>query len=140
MDRQSQTVKEIYDAGGLIGVGSHGQLQGLGYHWELWAMAWDDMDPHKALRVATLHGAKALGLAGDVGSLEEGKLADLIILENDPLADIRNTNTIERVMVNGRLYDGNNLHQEWPEVRGTGKLWFQQEEPAGLPGLNQTGN
>ena len=140
MDRQSQTVKEIYDAGGLIGVGSHGQLQGLGYHWELWAMAWDDMDAHKALRVATIHGAKALGLAGDVGSLEEGKLADLIILENDPLADIRNTNTIERVMVNGRLYDGNNLHQEWPEVRGTGKLWFQQEEPVGLPGLNQTGN
>jgi hypothetical protein len=58
MDRHSRIVQQIYDEGGILGVGSHGQLQGLAYHWELWAMAWDDMDPHKALKMATIHGAE----------------------------------------------------------------------------------
>lgn len=135
MDRQSKTVKDLYDADGLIGVGSHGQLQGLGYHWELWAMAWDDMNPHAALRVATIHGAKALGLAGDIGSLEEGKLADLLILGSNPLEDLRNTNSIEHVMINGRLFNGDNLHEEWPRQQGTGILPWQQPEPVQLPGI-----
>ncbi len=135
MDRHSRIVGQIYDAGGIQGVGSHGQLQGLGYHWELWAMSWNDMDPHKALHIATIHGAKALGLDGDIGSIEEGKLADLVILSQNPLEDIRNTNTIEHVMKNGRLYNGDDLHEEWPRTRGTGKLWFQQNQPEGLPGL-----
>jgi imidazolonepropionase-like amidohydrolase len=104
----------ILRAGGRLGIGSHGQLQGLGYHWELWAMASGGMTAHEALRVATAIGAQAIGLQGDVGSLEVGKLADLLVLAKDPLADLRNTNTLTHVMKNGRLYDANTLAELHP--------------------------
>ena len=115
--RHSAWLKDLVEAGGRTGVGSHGQLQGLGYHWELWALQSGGMSNHDALRAATLMGAEAIGLGGDLGSVEAGKLADLVILDGNPLEDIRNTNTVRLVMKNGRVYDGDTLDEVWPRQR-----------------------
>jgi hypothetical protein len=110
-------IKELIEGGGRAGIGSHGQFQGLGYHWELWAVQSGGMNNHDALRVATILGAEAIGMGKDLGSLEGGKLADLLVLDANPLENIRNTNTIRYVMKNGRLYDGNTLDEVWPTAK-----------------------
>jgi hypothetical protein len=115
--RHARVLKDIVEEGGRVGVGSHGQLQGLGYHWELWSIQSGGMSEHDALRVATIYGAEALGLENDLGSIVTGKLADIVVLSANPLENIRNTNTIRYVMKNGRLYDGDTLDEVWPRQR-----------------------
>ncbi len=121
---------KIVRAGGRVGVGGHGQLQGLGYHWEMWALASGGMTSMEVLRAATLHGAEMMGYSQDLGSVEPGKMADLVILDRDPLADIRNTNTVRYVMKNGELFEGDTLDQIWPEERPLQALsWWDDEPP-----------
>ncbi len=108
---------DIVKAGGKIGMGSHGQLQGLGAHWELWAMASAGLSPIEALRSATITAAETMGMQDDLGSLETGKLADLIVLDRNPLADIKNTNSIRYVMKAGTLWNGDTMDEVWPAKR-----------------------
>ncbi len=110
--------------GGLVGIGSHGQLQGLGYHWEMWLLASGGMTPLEVLRCATLNGSKIVGRPQELGSIETGKLADLVIFDKNPLDDIHNTNTIHWVMKNGELFEGDTLNQVWPEQKKLEPLWF----------------
>lgn len=119
----------IQRAGGLIAVGSHGELPGLGYHFELQAFAMGGMTPMEILRAATIDSAKTIGRDGELGSLEPGKYADLIILTRDPRQDIRNMLSIESVMKNGRLYDGATLNEQWPRQKSEPAMWFQRETP-----------
>ena len=119
----------ISKAGGKVCVGGHGELQGLSFHWELWSLQSGGMSNLEALRAGTLNGAEALGLAQDLGSIEPGKLADLVILSKDPLEDIRNSTSIRFVMKNGELYDGDTLDEVWPKQQATGPFWWSNEQP-----------
>ena len=125
----AESAARIQRAGGLVGVGGHGQLQGLGYHWEMWGLAMGGMTPREVLKAATIDGAKIIGFQKDLGSLEVGKLADLVVLDRNPLQDIRNTNSVRYVMKNGELFDGETLDQVWPVQKKLPKFWWWDAAP-----------
>jgi imidazolonepropionase-like amidohydrolase len=107
----SKSCKKLTDAGVKVNLGAHGQLQGLGAHWELWMLQQGGMTNLEALRAATLNGASYIGMDSQIGSLEVGKLADLIVMAENPLENIRNSESIIYTMVNGRLYDSETMNE-----------------------------
>jgi hypothetical protein len=122
-------VADVVHAGGRAGLGSHGQMQGLGAHWETWNLGSGGLTPHETLQVITIFGAEAIGLQQDLGSLEAGKLADLLVLDRNPLENIRNTNSIRYVMKNGEIYEGDTLNRIWPEQKPLPKQFWWGTEP-----------
>ena len=107
----SKTCKALSDAGVKVNLGAHGQLQGLGAHWELWLLQQGGMSNHEALKAATINGAHYLGMSDDIGSLKAGKLADLIIMDKNPLEDIRHSESIIYTIINGRMYDTETMNE-----------------------------
>ena len=130
-------VKDLVEAGGLAGVGSHGQLQGLGYHWELWSMHAGGISNHDMLKVATLLGAEALGLSNDLGSIAKGKIADLVVLEKNPLENIRHSNTVSLVVKNGFVYEAETLDKVYPTKEKQEYPWKQAAPSDELPGIEK---
>jgi len=131
--RTAMSALKIAREGGRVGIGSHGQLQGLGYHWEMWALATGGFTPMEVLRAATLRGAEMIGFAQDLGSLEPGKLADLVVLDKNPLVDIRNTNSVHYVMKNGQLFEGETLTEVWPSQKALPRRWWQRDQDVAPP-------
>jgi imidazolonepropionase-like amidohydrolase/Tol biopolymer transport system component len=121
---------QIAAAGGKVAVGTNGRMQGLGVHWDMWLLAKSGMSNYDVLMAATLNGADAIGAAGILGSIEAGKLADLQVLDANPLTDIRNSNSVRFVMKNGRLYDAATMDQIAPTRTKMAAPWWLALDPS----------
>jgi imidazolonepropionase-like amidohydrolase/Tol biopolymer transport system component len=126
----SKSLKTLADKGVKVNLGAHGQLQGLGAHWELWMLAQGGMSNMEALQAATINGAEYLGMQRELGSLEAGKLADLIVLDQNPLEDIRNSEFVKYTMVNGRLYEAETMEEIGNYSRKPGKFYWNNPKYA----------
>ncbi|HEX4738916.1 MAG TPA: amidohydrolase family protein [Allosphingosinicella sp.] len=130
----AREAKKLADRGVQVSIGAHGQQAGLGAHWEMWSFVRGGWTPIEALRAATIMPATSLGYAHDVGSLEPGKLADLVVLDADPTMDIRNTDKIRDVMLGGRLYDSATLNEVATGTRKRQPYWWETAGGASYAG------
>jgi imidazolonepropionase-like amidohydrolase len=121
----SKSVKKLNDAGVKINMGAHGQIQGIGAHWEMWMLKQGGMTNLEVLKCATINAAVNLGLDNWIGSLQVGKLADIIVMDKNPLEDIYNTESIHYTMINGRLYDAEQMNEIGNYNKPRGKFYWE---------------
>jgi hypothetical protein len=114
----------IVRAGGNVGVGAHGQLQGLGYHWEMRALAMGGMTPLEVLTSATRMGAAMIGVGQDLGTVSAGKLADLVVMNADPSADLGAAADLHFVVKGGEIFDAATLDRIWPDPQPLPDQWW----------------
>lgn len=123
----ARVARELGEAGVSVQLGAHGQREGLAAHWELWMLGQGGMKPLEALRAGTLAGARYLGMDKDLGSLEVGKLADVVVLDKNPLEDLRNSKSVRYTLVNGRLFDASTMNELGNHPRQRARLFFELE-------------
>ncbi len=123
----AQAMADIIAEGGSGAIGSHGEHHGLASHWEVW-MGASALGNHGALEVASLHGARFLGADKDLGSIEVGKLADLMVLNSNPLENIKSTVDMKYVMKGGKLYDAMSLDEVWPKTTPFGPYYWVNDD------------
>ena len=124
-DDSAREARKLAQRGVLVSIGAHGQQDGIGSHWELWSFVRGGMSPMEALKAGTIVPAKSLGMDADIGSLEVGKLADLVVLDADPTADIRNSEKVHRVMLGGRMYDPLTMNEVVTGTRVRAPYWWE---------------
>jgi imidazolonepropionase-like amidohydrolase len=106
-------------------------LPGFSLHDELELLVKGGLTPMEALQAATLNPAQCLERLSDLGTIERGKLADLVLLDADPLDDIRNTTKVHAVLINGRLLQKTDLRAMLDEVETSCKQRRDPEPPPG---------
>jgi imidazolonepropionase-like amidohydrolase len=124
----ANTARLLSEEGVMVSIGAHGQREGLASHWEIWSFAQGGMSPVEALAAATITPARALGYEADLGSLEPGKLADLVVIDADVLKNIYQTDRVTYVMLNGRLYEAATLNETVTGDRKTEPFFWQASD------------
>ena len=133
-DNNAREARKLAQRGVKVSIGAHGQQAGIGAHWELWSFARGGMSPVEALKAGTIVPAQSLGMAKDIGSIEAGKLADLVILSADPSKDIANSDNIEQVMLGGRLYDAKTMNEVGTGDAKRAPYWWEAHGGKGAGG------
>lgn len=123
-DDAAAVAKQLMEKGVVVNTGAHGQREGLATHWEMWSFAEGGMSPMQALATATINPAHYLGMNKDLGSIEVGKLADLQVVDGNPLVNLKDTDKITHVMINGRLYRASDLSEQVTGSREAPNLWW----------------
>ncbi|MDZ4375560.1 MAG: amidohydrolase family protein [Phenylobacterium sp.] len=124
-DESAREAHKLAKRGVPVAIGAHGQHDGIGSHWELWSFVRGGMSPVEALAAGTIASARSLGMDKDIGSLEPGKLADLVVLDADPTQNIRNSETVHRVMLGGRLYDPLTMNEVVTGTMTRAPYWWE---------------
>lgn len=133
-DNNAREARKLAQRGVKVSIGAHGQQAGIGAHWELWSFVRGGMSPVEALKAGTITSAQSLGMARDIGSIEPGKLADLVILSDDPSADIANSDNIEQVMLGGRLFDAKTMNEVATGTATRQPYWWEANGGKGAGG------
>jgi imidazolonepropionase-like amidohydrolase len=133
-DNSAREARKLAQRGIKVSIGAHGQQSGIGAHWELWSFVRGGMSAVEALKAGTIASAQSLGMAKDIGSIEPGKLADLVILSNDPSQDIANSDDVEQVMLGGRLYDAKTLNEVGTGTATRKAYWWEANGGNGAGG------